>query len=118
LSIVITGSGISEFVLRKKAFILPLQVCNRFCVTPLNYEVQIHALSHEKLAIKIHASLTIGPNVEDRAELNKYVRLLVSSDSQKEQETAIRERVTGNITFRIINDDEDLFRLHYRYRGG
>ena len=73
----------------------PLQRCTEFTVTPLNYEVDINALSNEKLALKIPASLTIGPNVDNPEELRTYVRLLVSEGSQQKQESVIRERITG-----------------------
>ena len=59
-----------------------MYVGNVFSVTPLNYEVDIQALSHEKLSVKIQSSLTIGPNIDSPENLRKYVKLLVSSSSQ------------------------------------
>lgn len=95
--LVITGLGITDFVLCKKRFVLPLQNCNRFTITPLNYDVEINALTHEKLSIHIPAELTIGPNIDNIIELKKYVKLLVSASDENTQEQAIRERVTGII---------------------
>lgn len=48
-----------------------MQNVNLFTVTPLNYEVSLHAMSHEKLALKIVASLTIGPRESEPKELQK-----------------------------------------------
>ena len=73
----------------------PIQRCTEFIITPLNYEVSIKALSSEKLAFQIPASLTIGPCVDDEAKLKKYVRLLVSNGQAAHQEQMIRERVRG-----------------------
>ena len=95
--LVITGLGIEDFSLSKSRFIMPFQVCNRFSFTPLNYELAIHAMSHEKLAVKIQCSLTIGPDIDVQAELLKYVRLLVTGQRQAEQEVVIRDRITGII---------------------
>jgi flotillin len=64
--------------------------CTRFTVTPLNYEVEIKALSNEKLSLRIPASLTIGPNIDEPEELHKYVTLLVSDGSEEHQERLIR----------------------------
>ncbi|KAI3655376.1 hypothetical protein MP638_006682, partial [Amoeboaphelidium occidentale] len=96
--LVVTGIGISKkFIICKKKFVWPFQNCNVFTVTPLNYEVEIQCLSHEKLSLKIQASLTIGPNTEDNQETEKYVELLVSGQSASDQERMIRERITGII---------------------
>lgn len=47
--------------------------------------------------MRLKCSLTVGPNVDNKAELDKYVRLLVSSDSQAQQENTVRSRITGVI---------------------
>jgi len=96
--LVVTGFGIPDFRICKKSVVWPYQKCNVFSVTPLNYEVDIQALSHEKLSLKIQSSLTIGPNVgnDDNNEfMRRYVKLLVSSSKESEQEAIIRNRIMG-----------------------
>lgn len=72
-----------------------MQKCTTFTITPFNYESDIRAMSHEKLRFKIPAALTIGPDLDDAKNLQRYVRLLVTSGNRKSQEKVIRERVAG-----------------------
>ncbi|OVA07890.1 Flotillin family [Macleaya cordata] len=48
--LVITGSGIDDIKLAKKAWILPGQSCRVFDVSLVNYTFEVQAMSSEKLA--------------------------------------------------------------------
>ena len=54
-----------------------LNECHRryFDVTPLNFELSLHAMSVEKLEFLLPAVMTIGPRIEE-ASLIKYARLM------------------------------------------
>ncbi|KAL5706240.1 Flotillin-like protein 4 [Ranunculus cassubicifolius] len=91
--LVITGCGIDDVKLAKKGFIFPFQQCNRFDVTPVNYTLEVHAMSAEKLSFLLPAVFTIGPQVDDES-LMKYARLL---SGQRPGSTHVRELVQGII---------------------
>jgi flotillin len=52
-------------------------------------------MSKEKLRFKIPAALTIGPDLDDPNNMQRYVRLLITAGDRKAQEKVIRERVNG-----------------------
>ncbi|XP_004229734.1 flotillin-like protein 6 [Solanum lycopersicum] len=74
--LVITGIGINELKITKKALVWPLQKCRIIDVTPVNYTFEVNAMSAEKLPFLLPAVFTIGPCVDDRERLNKYAKLL------------------------------------------
>ncbi|CAI9097428.1 OLC1v1033856C1 [Oldenlandia corymbosa var. corymbosa] len=90
----ITGAGISDIKITKKAIIWPFQRCRIIDVTPVNYTFEVHAMSSEKLPFLLPAVFTIGPRTEDLESLIKFARLLSehSSDSHN-----VRELVQGVI---------------------
>ncbi|KAM7467334.1 hypothetical protein LguiB_014896 [Lonicera macranthoides] len=92
--LVITGAGIDDIKLAKKAFIWPRQSCTVFDLTPVNYTFEVNAMSAEKLAFLLPAVFTIGPRAEDKKSLLKYAKLL----SQHERNsTDVKELVQGII---------------------
>lgn len=74
--LVITGRGIKDVKLAKKAFIWPLQKCTCFDVSPINYIYELIAMSAEKLLFKLPAVFTIGPYVDDMPALLLYAKLM------------------------------------------
>ncbi|XP_014515529.1 flotillin-like protein 3 [Vigna radiata var. radiata] len=78
--LVITGIGIKDIKLAKKAWVFPGQSCTRFELSPVNYTFMVQAMSAEKLPFILPAVFTIGPRVDDEDSLLKYARLLSSHD--------------------------------------
>ncbi|KAK6793209.1 hypothetical protein RDI58_006662 [Solanum bulbocastanum] len=74
--LVITGRGIDELKIAKKALVLPFQKCTRIDVSPVNYTFEVNAMSTEKLCFLLPAVFTIGPRADDHNSLVKYARLL------------------------------------------
>ncbi|KAK3003368.1 hypothetical protein RJ639_018291 [Escallonia herrerae] len=92
--LVITGAGIADIKLAKKAFIWPGQSCTVFDVTPVNYSFEVNAMSAEKLAFILPAVFTIGPRVDDEESLLKYAKLLSHHDRESHD---VKELVQGII---------------------
>ncbi|KAF6147634.1 hypothetical protein GIB67_031625 [Kingdonia uniflora] len=78
--LVITGVGITDVKLAKKAWILPGQKSTLFDVSPVNYTFQVQAMSAEKLPFILPAVFTIGPRVNDEDSLVKYAKLICPHD--------------------------------------
>ncbi|ESW08981.1 hypothetical protein PHAVU_009G090700 [Phaseolus vulgaris] len=78
--LVITGVGITDLKLAKKAWVLPGQACRIFDLSPVNYTFEVQAMSAEKLPFNLPAVFTIGPRADDDASLLKYAKLLSSHD--------------------------------------
>ncbi|XP_049389420.1 flotillin-like protein 6 [Solanum stenotomum] len=74
--LVITGIGINELKITKKALVWPLQKCRIIDVTPVNYTFEVNAMSAEKLPFLLPVVFTIGLCVDDRERLIKYAKLL------------------------------------------
>ncbi|KAG5594995.1 hypothetical protein H5410_036227 [Solanum commersonii] len=74
--LVITGIGINELKITKKALVWPLQTCRVIDVTPVNCTFKVNAMSAEKLPFLLSTVFTIGPCVDDRERLIKYAKLL------------------------------------------
>ncbi|KAM7463320.1 hypothetical protein LguiA_031441 [Lonicera macranthoides] len=92
--LVITGAGIDEIKIAKKAFVWPFQKCRVFDITPVNYTFEVNAMSAEKLAFLLPAVFTIGPKTDDYDSLVKYAKLL-SHHNRHSQD--VKELVQGVI---------------------
>ncbi|KAL6534126.1 Flotillin-like protein 4 [Orobanche hederae] len=92
--LVITGVGIPDIKLAKKAWILPGQSCTRFDLSPVNYTFEVQAMSAEKLPFVLPAVFTIGPRVDDEASLLKYAKLISPHDKLSNH---VKELVQGII---------------------
>ncbi|KAK7252519.1 hypothetical protein RIF29_36514 [Crotalaria pallida] len=91
----ITGMGIRDIKLAKKAFIIwPLQHSARFDVSPVNYTFDVQAMSSEKLPFILPAVFTIGPRVDDNESLILYAKLMLSHDKHSSH---VKELVEGVI---------------------
>jgi hypothetical protein len=59
----ITGWGIDDVKLAKKAWVFVGQQCKKFSISLVNYEFEVHAMSAEKLPFILPAVFTIGPKI-------------------------------------------------------
>ncbi|KAH7283116.1 hypothetical protein KP509_35G061400 [Ceratopteris richardii] len=92
--LVITGWGIRDIKLAKRAWIYPGQSFSRIDVTPVNYEFDVQAMSAEKLPFKLPAVFTIGPRSDNPEALIKYARLV---HSQGKHSAPVNDLVKGII---------------------
>ncbi|GMI77136.1 flotillin 1 [Hibiscus trionum] len=92
--LVITGIGIPDIKLAKKAWILPGQSYTVFDLSPVNYTFEVQAMSAEKLPFVLPAVFTIGPRVDDEASLLKYAKLISPHDKLSNH---VKELVQGII---------------------
>ncbi|KAE9586932.1 hypothetical protein Lal_00004995 [Lupinus albus] len=92
--LVITGVGIKDIKLAKKAWILPGQTYSVFDLSPVNYTFDVQAMSAEKLPFVLPAVFTVGPRVDDEHSLLKYAKLLSSHDKLSSH---VKELVQGII---------------------
>ncbi|XP_039128191.1 flotillin-like protein 3 [Dioscorea cayenensis subsp. rotundata] len=90
----ITGFGIEDLKLGKKAWIFPGQNCVKFDISPVNYTFEVQAMSLEKLPFILPAVFTIGPRADDQESLTKYARLMSQHDKQSNH---VNELVQGVI---------------------
>ncbi|XP_021739207.1 flotillin-like protein 3 [Chenopodium quinoa] len=92
--LVVTGVGITDIKLAKKAWILPGQSCTKFDISPVNYTFEVQAMSSEKLPFILPAVFTIGPRVDDDDSLIKYAKLIAPHDKRSHH---VEELVQGVI---------------------
>lgn len=78
--LVITGVGIDDVKIAKKAWVLPGQSCSIFDLSPVNYTFEVQAMSAEKLPFLLPAVFTIGPRIDDPESLFKYAKLISPYD--------------------------------------
>jgi flotillin len=73
--LVVTGAHIQDVRVVKKAFVPPWQKVSRISVTPMDFSLNLQAMSIEKLQFALPAVFTIGPDNAPDA-LKKYALLL------------------------------------------
>jgi flotillin len=73
--LVLTGAGIDDVRIVKKAFVYPWQRCARISVSPFDFSLDLQAMTIEKLQFALPAVFTIGPDNHPEA-LKKYALLL------------------------------------------
>lgn len=76
----ITGAGIENVRIRKKAFVYPFQKVSKFSITPFDFSMSLQAMTVEKLKFALPAVFTIGPDDNDEA-LMKYAVLLTGGEN-------------------------------------
>ncbi|KAF2227714.1 hypothetical protein BDZ85DRAFT_6536 [Elsinoe ampelina] len=76
--LVITGAGIKDVQVRKKAFIYPFQKACKISITPFDFSMSLHAMTKEKLKFSLPAVFTIGPR-DNVPDLEKYAVLLTGN---------------------------------------
>ena len=82
--LVITGAHIEDVRIVKKAFVMPWQKCSRISVTPMDFPLNLQAMSVEKLQFALPAVFTIGPDNKPDA-LKKYALLLSGAGDPRQQ---------------------------------
>ncbi|XP_047324778.1 flotillin-like protein 4 [Impatiens glandulifera] len=92
--LVITGVGISDIKIAKKAWVMPGQSYAVFDVSPVNYTFEVQAMSAEKLPFVLPAVFTIGPRIDDDDSLVKYAKLISPHDKLSKH---VKELVQGII---------------------
>ena len=73
--LLITGAGIEDVRIAKKALVMPWQKCSRISIAPFDFSLNLQAMTIEKLQFALPAVFTIGPDNEMEA-LKKYALLL------------------------------------------
>ena len=56
----ITGAGIDNVILKKKSIILPFQRVTKFSITPFDFELELQAMTAEKLKFTLPAVFTVS----------------------------------------------------------
>ncbi|KAF8929281.1 hypothetical protein EDD21DRAFT_371146 [Dissophora ornata] len=92
--LIITGYGIDDVKLAKKAFILPGQKASPIDISPVNYTFDVQAMSSEKLPFILPAVFTIGPH-DDRDALIIYGKLLSGIKSERELHDLLKGVIEG-----------------------
>ncbi|KAG0205146.1 hypothetical protein BGX28_003187 [Mortierella sp. GBA30] len=92
--LVITGYGIEDVKLAKKAFIMPGQKATEIDISPVNYSFDVHAMSSEKLPFILPAVFTIGPR-DDKESLIIYGKLLSGVKNDRELHDLLKGVIEG-----------------------
>ena len=87
--LVITGVGIQKVLIKKKAFVYPLQKVSKISITPFDFSMALQAMTIEKLKFALPAVFTIGPKDSPDA-LEKYAVLLTGESDGRPTQTAAK----------------------------
>lgn len=99
--IIITGGGIEDIKIAKKAWVWAWQRHGIISISPFDYEITLQAMTIEKLQFSLPAVFTIGP--EDRPDaLHKYAKILTGGGDGNQKTAAtgrshVQEIVKGII---------------------
>jgi flotillin len=85
--LVITGAGIQKVLIKKKAFVYPLQKVSKISITPFDFSMSLQAMTIEKLKFSLPAVFTIGP-ADNLEALEKYAVLLTGESDGRPTQTA------------------------------
>ncbi|CAJ0749654.1 23221_t:CDS:2 [Entrophospora sp. SA101] len=112
-----TGAFIKDIEITKKGWVLPGQHSRFFDITPVNYTLQLQAMSAERLEFNLPAVFTIGPKDEPVA-LYYYAKLLFADNKNSEY---VKDLVRGIIEgeTRVIAAGmtmEEMFRERRRFK--
>lgn len=73
--VVVTGGGIPDVHITKKAFVYPWQRYSIISISPFDFEITLQAMTCEKLQFSLPAVFTIGPD-DTPEKLRKYAKIL------------------------------------------
>lgn len=101
-NLVITGAGIDDVLLVKKAWVHPWQKCRVISMNPFDLEIDIQATSKEKLSFLLPVILTVGPD-ENHENLIKYAKTLTGLPDQgrRDCQRIVKGIVEGEIRGRV-----------------
>lgn len=85
--LVITGVGIQKVLIKKKAFVYPLQKVSKISITPFDFSMSLQAMTIEKLKFSLPAVFTIGP-ADNPEALEKYAVLLTGESDGRPTQNA------------------------------
>ena len=88
--LVITGGGIKDINIVKKAFVYPWQKHSVISISPFDFEITLQAMTCEKLQFSLPAVFTIGPD-DTPDSLRKYAKILTGRDAASSK----RQAATG-----------------------
>jgi len=99
-----TGLGIKDIKVSKKGIQWPLQTITMINVEPVTFDIEVDAMSKQRIPFKMPSVWTIGPKVDNNS-LEKYSRLL-----SEKGESALQETVAGVIQgeTRVLTANMDL----------
>ncbi|KAL8994985.1 MAG: hypothetical protein Q9169_005184 [Polycauliona sp. 2 TL-2023] len=105
--LVITGGGIEDIKIVKKAWVWPWQKHTRISISPFDFEIQLQAMTIEKLQFSLPAVFTIGP-ADDVDSLCRYAKILTgktATASSAKQTTATGRNHVQDIVKGIIEGE-------------
>ncbi|MCJ1352370.1 MAG: hypothetical protein MMC33_002354 [Icmadophila ericetorum] len=99
--VVVTGFGIKDVNIDKKAWVWPWQKVANISISPFDIEITLQAITMEKLQFSLPAVFTIGPDDEPKA-LKRYAMLLTDNSKHTKSlipasRTHVQEIVKGII---------------------
>ncbi|MCJ1307832.1 hypothetical protein MMC25_001480 [Agyrium rufum] len=80
--VVVTGGGVKDVKIVKKAWVQPWQKCAVISISPFDFEITLQAMTMEKLQFCLPAVFTIGPD-DSPIALRKYAMLLTDGSGMK-----------------------------------
>ena len=86
--LVITGAGIKDVTIKKKAMVMPFQRVTKISVTPFDFGMNLQAMTKEKLKFSLPAVFTIGPKEDDMRSMRRYATLLTGESDGAPSKTA------------------------------
>ena len=89
--LVVTGGGVEDIKVCKKAWIYPWQKCSVESISPFDFEITLQAMTIEKLQFSLPAVFTIGPEDEE-TKLRTYAKLLTGRSTKEDTR---RQAATG-----------------------
>ncbi len=93
----ITGAGIANVRITKKALVLPLQRAKRISIHPFDLSLNLQAMTIEKLQFSLPAVFTIGP-YDNLEALQKYAALLTGDGPAPSPKDSKSKSVGGGIS--------------------
>ena len=92
--LVITGAGIHDIKLAKRAWIYPSQSFMILDISPTSYTFKVQAMSADKLSFFLPCCFVIGPRFDNVESLYKYAKLTMCPEKDS---TSMHELVKGVI---------------------
>lgn len=105
--LVVTGGGIQDVKIVKKAWVWPWQRHSRISISPFDFEITLQAMTVEKLQFSLPAVFTIGPDDHIDA-LGKYAKILTgktATNSAKREAAATGRGHVQDIVKGIIEGE-------------
>ena len=105
--LVVTGGGISDVKIVKKAWVMPWQKYSKISISPFDFEITLQAMTIEKLQFSLPAVFTIGPD-DHKDALCKYAKILtgrIATETAQRQPTSTGRNHVQDIVKGIIEGE-------------